>query len=186
MHSLIFSSLGMLFVHCIDCWLDSGSKWWNLVSSHMTVCDRNPSPPTSYWCRSQWHLLSLFVILFSVSLNLSAWVALKERTPWNSHAFNLLPLYFLVQWIVYSIIHQLLCDGYCISVHQPGSCEASLHCRYSHSSIHHEVLLLLMFQLLLSLLPILLYLFWSVLGPEYLLSFLKTIPHAVCSASLWQ
>ena len=66
-------------------------------------------------------------------MHLSAWVALKECRLWNSHAFKLLPLYCLFQWIVYSVIHQLLCDVYCISVLQPGKCEASLQCRYSHS-----------------------------------------------------
>lgn len=114
--------------------------------------------------------VAFIICNFNFFFHLSAWVALKERIPWNSHTFNLLPLYFLVQWIVYSIVHQLIRDGYCIAVHQPGRCEASLHCRYSHCSIHHKVLLLL-FQLLLSLLTIILYLFWSVLGPEYLLSF---------------
>jgi hypothetical protein len=52
-HSWISSSVGMSFGHSIDCCLDSGSKWWTLVSSHMTVCDRKPSPPASYWCKKK-------------------------------------------------------------------------------------------------------------------------------------
>lgn len=125
----------MSFGYSNDCCLDSGSKWWNLVSSHMTVCDRKPSLPASYWCQKKKVAVAFIVHnCLSLSMHLSAWVALKECRPWNSHAFNLLPLYCLLQWVVYSIIHQLQHDGYCISVHQPGRCEASLQCRYSHSS----------------------------------------------------
>lgn len=115
---------------------------WLLLGFGFQVVDSGFIPCDSVWqeavtssiilVQKNWQLLSFSAVVLSLSLHQSAWVALKECRPWNSLVFNLLPLYSLFQWIVYSIIHQKWHDGYCISVHQPDKCEESLQCRYSH------------------------------------------------------
>ena len=52
-----------------NCHLDSSSKWWTHISSHVKICGRKPSTPVSYQCKLPVLIASLTSLCTFVSMH---------------------------------------------------------------------------------------------------------------------